>query len=167
MFLEEVIEPVANSLVTPSPSLVSFTAVGSTDNIDQSQLTSSANYPLWDLSAIYFWQQFLPRKSKLTGVVIQKHTTTWTYTGNITVAIVNDNAWVPWSTILASSIILNATWTALTVWVDYTVNLPCNLTVDGITKYWIRLFSSTSDAANYARIKAVNPSCASENEYQL
>jgi hypothetical protein len=39
MKLEEVIEPVANSLVTPSPSLVSFTAVGSTDNIDQSQLT--------------------------------------------------------------------------------------------------------------------------------
>lgn len=39
MTLEEVIEPVANSLTSSSPSLVSFTAVGSTDNIDQSQLS--------------------------------------------------------------------------------------------------------------------------------
>jgi len=36
MTFDEVVEPVANSLTSSSPSLVSFTAVGSTDNIDQS-----------------------------------------------------------------------------------------------------------------------------------
>ncbi len=43
MTLEEVVEPVANSLTSSSPSLVSFTAVGSTDNIDQS-FTTAPNY---------------------------------------------------------------------------------------------------------------------------
>ena len=42
MTLEEVVEPVANSLTSSSPSLVSFTAVGSTDNIDQSLDTTGA-----------------------------------------------------------------------------------------------------------------------------
>lgn len=37
--LDEVVEPVANALTSTSPSLVSVTAVGSTDNIDQSHLT--------------------------------------------------------------------------------------------------------------------------------
>ena len=41
MTLEEVVEPVADSLNNVSPSIQSFTAVGSTDNIDQSQLTNN------------------------------------------------------------------------------------------------------------------------------
>jgi hypothetical protein len=65
MTLEEVIEPVANSLVTPSPSLVSFTAVGSTDNIDQSQL-SSTNSLSFSTTAQYQAQQIITTKSKFT-----------------------------------------------------------------------------------------------------
>ena len=41
--VEEVVEPVANSLTSSSPSLVSVQAVGSTDNIDQSQTTNDAS----------------------------------------------------------------------------------------------------------------------------
>jgi hypothetical protein len=44
--IEEVVEPVANSLTSSSPSLVSFTAVGSTDNIDQSAASSNSNWSL-------------------------------------------------------------------------------------------------------------------------
>ena len=65
MTLEEVVEPVANSLTTPSPSLVSFTAVGSTDNIDQSQLTINSTLSFSNV-AQYQAQQFTPTKSKVT-----------------------------------------------------------------------------------------------------
>lgn len=41
--VEEIIEPVANSLSSSAPSLVSLTAVGSTDNIDQIQVTNNAS----------------------------------------------------------------------------------------------------------------------------
>lgn len=61
--IEEVIEPVANSLTSSSPSLVSFTAVGSTDNIDVSQLTNTASLSLVT-SFQYTSQQFTPTKSK-------------------------------------------------------------------------------------------------------
>ena len=63
MTLEEVVEPVANSLTSSSPSLVSFTAVGSTDNIDQSQLTINSTLS-FSTVAQYQAEQFTPTKSK-------------------------------------------------------------------------------------------------------
>ena len=60
MTLEEVIEPVANSLTTPSPSLVSFAAVGSTDNIDQSFTTTPDwNIVVWDVA----WLDYIDSQS--------------------------------------------------------------------------------------------------------
>ena len=73
MTLEEVIEPVANSLVTPSPSLVSFTAVGSTDNIDQSLdptfvAVNTYTPPVAISETATNKQTFVPTKSKLTRI---------------------------------------------------------------------------------------------------
>ena len=152
MTLEEVIEPVANSLVTPSPSLVSFTAVGSTDNIDQSMTTWSGIIGLWDWVRNFHYQQFLPTKSKFTWVAIQRTTNVWTFTWNVIVKIRNDNADSPWTTVLASYTITNAVWNAIAWYTDYVVPLPCNLTIGGSTKYWIEVGSSTSDVANYGRL---------------
>ena len=88
MTLEEVIEPVANSLVTPSPSLVSFTAVGSTDNIDTSldpTFVAANTYtpPVAISEAAADRQTFVPTKSKLTRIWIYpvaKGTWNWTVT---------------------------------------------------------------------------------------
>lgn len=156
MTLEEVIEPVANSLVTPSPSLVSFTAVGSTGNIDQSQLTQNdARWVGWDWSTSTITnkmaQQFLPSKSKLTGVIIRKVADIWTFTGTITAKIVNDNAWTIGTTTIASITLSNATYQAIANDTDYILNLPCNLTA--WTLYWLTIEASTSDALNYARFR--------------
>ena len=152
MTLEEVVEPVANSLVTPSPSLVSFTAVGSTDNIDQSMLTINGSTALWNGTRNFWYQQFLPRKSKLTSIVTQKSFNSWTFVWNILVKIRNNSAWSPWSTVLASYTIPNATWNGLSANTDYVVPVPCNLTVDWSTTYWIEISSTTSDAVNYTNL---------------
>jgi hypothetical protein len=73
MTLEEVVEPVANSLVTPSPSLVSFTAVGSTDSIDQTldpTFAAANTYtpPVAISEAAADRQTFVPTKTKCTRI---------------------------------------------------------------------------------------------------
>lgn len=158
MTLEEVVEPVANSLTSSSPSLVSFTAVGSTDNIDQSQLWVSTN--VWLDTPARFWaQQFTPTKSKLTWVVFQKHTTTGTPTWDIIFRIATDS-WSdnPTTTILASYTMPSATYNALSVWVDFTINLPCNLTA--WTKYWILFNYSIASLTDFPLLKAATPATA-------
>ncbi len=88
MTLEEVIEPVANSLITPSPSLASFTAVGSTDNIDTSLdptfvAVNTYTPPVAISETATNRQTFVPTKSKLTRIWIYpvaKGTWNWTVT---------------------------------------------------------------------------------------
>ena len=154
MTLEEVIEPVANSLVTPSPSLVSFTAVGSTDNIDQSQLTINSTLS-FSTVAQYQAQQFTPTKSKFTWVTLYKSSNILSPTGTMTFSIVNDNASNPWTTTFATFTYSNAQWNALTSNAEFTVNLPCNLTA--WTAYWLKMSYSVSSATDYPRIWAVTP----------
>ncbi len=138
MTLEEVVEPVANSLTSSSPSLVSFTAVGSTDNIDQSQLTQNTQLWVWSWAWVQVRrsQSFTPTKSKHTWVVLYKWTNTWTPTGNFKVDVVTNNAGSPSTTILATQTIALATYNALALW-EFTVNLPCNLTAWTLYHYVI------------------------------
>ena len=147
MTLEEVVEPVANSLTSSSPSLVSLTAVGSTDNIDQSQL-SKPNGFVMNVAGQYVWQQFTPTKSKITWITLQRITSTGTPTWDMVFRIATDS-WsdTPTTTILAAYTMPSATFTALSVWVDFTINLPCNVTA--WTKYWILANTTVSSWVNY------------------
>lgn len=157
MTLEEVVEPVANSLVTPSPSLVSFTAVGSTDNIDQSQLTNT-----WSVSfpntAQYQAQQFTITKSKFTWITFYKKANVWSPTWTMTFSIVNDSASSPWTTVYATYTYSNAAYLALTTNAEFTVNLPCNLPV---WTYWCKISYSVSSATDYPALWWVSPSAYS------
>jgi len=155
MTLEEVVEPIANSLTTPSPSLVSFTAVGSMDNIDQSQLTINSTLS-FSTVAQYQAQQFTPTKSKVTWVTFQKTSNTWSPTGTMTFTIVNDSAWSPWTTVYATYTYSNASWLALSNNVDTTVNLPCNLVAG--TAYWLKISYSVSSATDFPKINSCTPS---------
>lgn len=149
MTLEEVVEPVANSLTSSSPSLVSFTAVGSTDNIDQSFLTTPDQWRwLWNFSGLQYInsQSFTATKSKLTWVYLYKRANVWTPTWNVKIDIRTDNAWDPSSTILATYTIPLATYNALTTNSEFLVNLPCNLTA--WTKYHI-VGSNTATEASW------------------
>ena len=122
MTLEEVVEPVANSLTTPSPSLVSFTAVGSTDNIDQSldpTFVAVNTYvpPVAISETATNKQTFVPTKSKCTRIgvyPVAKGTGSWTVT-------VHDAS----NVVQGSITIANA---SLTNGVVNYFNVPCNLT---------------------------------------
>lgn len=151
--LEEVVEPVANSLTSSSPSLVSFTAVGSTDNIDQSQLSFTNNLSFSNV-AQYQAQQFTPAKSKLTWVELYKYSNVLSPTGTMTFSIVNDSTDNPWTTVYATYTYSNAAWLALTSSAVFTVPLPCNLVA--WTKYWLKMSYSVSSATDYPRMWALN-----------
>lgn len=137
MTLEEVVEPVANSLVTPSPSLVSFTAVGSTDNIDTSldpTFVAANTYtpPVAISETATNKQTFVPTKSKLTRIWIYpvaKGTWNWTVT-------VHDAS----NVVQAVITIANA---SLTNGVVNYFNVPAN-----VTALWTYHFHVTSTVAD-------------------
>ena len=145
MTLEEVVEPVANSLTAPTPSLVSFTAVGSTDNIDQSQTTSTWQTVVGSSAWVNYWnaQSFTPTKSKHTWVIFNKKANVWTPTWDIVFNLRTDNAWDPSATILATYTMPLATYNALTTNADFTVNLPANLTAG--TKYHYVIYDTATE----------------------
>lgn len=150
MTLEEVVEPVANSLTSSSPSLVSFTAVGSTDNIDQSFTTGTASWAsVWNIAWTSYLssQSFTATKSKHTWVILYKKTNTWTPTWNLKVDLRTDNAGAPSATILATYTIPLATYNALSVW-EFTVNLPSNITA--WSKYHYVLTDTATEASGNA-----------------
>ena len=139
MTLEEVVEPVANSLTSSSPSLVSFTAVGSTGNIDQSFTTGTASWnSIWNIGGLSYMgaQTFTPWKVKHASVILYKKTSTWTPTGDLKIDVRTTSAGDPTATILATYTMPLATYNALWVW-EFTVNLPCNLTVWTLYAYVI------------------------------
>ncbi len=145
MTLEEVVEPVANSLTSSSPSLVSFTAVGSTDNIDQSFLSFTNAVWIWSAAWVNYMnsQSFTATKSKHTWVTFYKKANVWTPTGDFKFEVRTNNAWDPSTTVLASYTMPLATYNALTVNSDFTVNLPCNLTA--WTKYHYVLTNTATE----------------------
>jgi hypothetical protein len=153
MTLEEVVEPVANSLVTPSPSLVSFTAVGSTDNIDQSSLTTgSTQWVGFSWAERYWAQSFTPTKSKVTWFTFYKLANAWTPTSDVIFNVYTNNAGSPSTTAVATDYtITSAQWNALADNAEFTINLPCTLTP--WTLYWVRYYATwTLDWVNYRAI---------------
>jgi len=147
MTLEEV-----STITNPLPYAVKFypkgTAVSSTDNIDQSQVSGGVSLEFGMLTQKKKQgQQIIPTKKYLTGVVIQKVASTGTYTGNVVVTLQGDSTDTPDGNILSTITIPNATWEGLTNSADYTVALNSTLTIG--SKYWIVLDSSTNDDSNH------------------
>lgn len=137
MTLEEISEVTANSLITKSPSLLSFTAVGTQDNVDQSldSLAAAVNTytpPVAISEVATELQTFVPTKSKLSRIgiyVVAKGTGNWTVT-------VHDS----WNTVQSSATIANA---SLTNWAFNYFTLPHNLTAGGT--YHFHVTSTVAD----------------------
>ncbi len=139
MTLEEVVEPVANSLqaTNKTASIQSFTAVGSTDNIDQSLdptfvAVNTYTPPVAISETATNKQTFAPTKSKMTRIGIYpvaKGTGNWTVT-------VHDAS----NVVQASITIANASLTNGAV--NY-FNVPCNLTALGT--YHFHVTSTVAD----------------------
>ena len=156
MTLEEVIEPVANSLVTPSPSLVSFTAVGTKDTVDQSFTTTPNG---WSAVGNAWWLQYLesqsftPTKRKHVWVYFWKRTNTGTPTGDFKIDIRSDD----WSgnpswTILASTTVALATYNALSVNAEYFVSLFYSELTPWTKYHYVVSNTATEASWNYFNI---------------
>ena len=139
MTLEEVVEPIANSLqaTNKTASIQSFTAVGSTSNIDQSldpTFAAILTYtpPVAISETATNKQTFVPTKSKMTRIgvfPVLKGTGNWTVT-------VHDAS----NVVQASITIANASLTNGAV--NY-FNVPCNLTALGT--YHFHVTSTVAD----------------------
>jgi hypothetical protein len=150
MTLEEV-STITNSGSSPSLLYPKFTAVSSTDNIDQSQVVADGVYTIGAVSTVYRAQQFIPTKKNLTGFSFKKQASTGTFTGTITMSIQADAADVPSGTALGTPVVLtNTAWDAITNDTEYTVSYP--LTLNTSLKYWIVYQSSTADDSNCVNV---------------
>lgn len=151
--LEEIVTDLTASKTSTAQILPTFTSVTSTDSIDQAQLTTNAESGLGVTNQTYRAQSFIPTKKYLTSVSTYKGVSGGTYAGDITVSIRPDSgSTTPSATILASTVISNAAWTALATGAEIVSNVPCIVTPGN--SYWIVLQSSTTDGTNIARYKA-------------
>jgi len=137
------VSSITNSGSTPALYYPKLTAASSTNNIDQSNTSTTTSSGTVRKIA----QSFVPTKKNLTGIVFRKGTTT--ITGDVTVSIQNDTAGSPSGSAIVSSAILNATFNAING--SYTVNLSSTLTVG--STYWIviSLDSGTNQQTNITR----------------
>jgi len=149
--LEEV-SSITNSYDSNALYYPKFTAVSSSDNIDQAQLTSDNTRPFGTLPLHWLGQQFTPTRKYLTGFIIRKGAQTGTYIGNVTISIQADSgSTTPSGTDLGTPVTFTAVqWGAITTNTDYTVTYPLTLTIGGT--YWIVIKSSTADNSNYTRM---------------
>ena len=153
--IDEIAEPVGNALTSTSPSLVSVTAVWTTNNVDQMQITNTSTISFVN-TAQYQAQQFTPTKWKFVWVVFMKKPSVWSPTWDMIFKILNDNLDSPWTTVMASYTMPSATYNALANNMEFTVYFPNNLTAG--TKYWIAPNYSISSATDYPVLWAVTPS---------
>lgn len=150
--LEEIVETSNDTLTSKSAWLLWFTANWTYDNIDQSQLTITGAYPIWDWSRNFAYQQIVPQKNNFVWIVFQKLSSIWVFTWDILFKIRWDTADNPNSTIYSTYTVPNATWNWYANSIDIQINLPFKAVA--WTKYWIEISATTSDAVNYARINA-------------
>ena len=137
------VSSITNSSSSPVLFYTSLTANSSTDNIDQSNTSTTLSSGTVRKIA----QSFVPTKKNLTGIVFRKGTTT--ITGDVTVSIQSDTAGSPSGTPIVSSTILNSAFNAING--NNTVNLLSTLTVG--STYWIviSLNSGTNQQTNITR----------------
>jgi hypothetical protein len=156
MTLEEV-STITNPGTVSAYLYPKFTAVTSTDNIDQAQSTQASAQQIGNQGGTNRQkaQQFLPTKKNFTGVKFYKGSSVGTPTGNLVFEVVADNANVPSNTVLATKTYTLAEWNALSTGLNtITFNTNLTLTIDGSTKYWIKAYST-------------NPSESTDNYYIL
>jgi hypothetical protein len=124
---------------------------------DQSQLTANSTQIFGAASTTGLQnrlaQSFIPAKTKIRGVNLDKDADTGTFTGTVTVSIQSDSSGEPDGVALATVTITNATWLATPVGVfEALFASETSLTVG--TTYWIVAETSTADTANHPNLGA-------------
>lgn len=126
--------------------------------IDQSQLTANSTQIFGTASTTGLQnrlaQSFIPTKTKVRGVTLDKDADTGTFTGTVTIALQADTAGSPSGVNLASVTITNALWLGMPAGV-FTAMFSAeydSLTVGSL--YWIVATTSTADTVNHPNLGA-------------
>ena len=97
-------------------------------------------------------QSFIPSRTKIRGVYLNKQADTGTFTGSVTVELQADNSGSPSGTPLATVTISNIEYEALSTgeFLATFTSEYSSLTVGSL--YWIVVYSSTSDSSNHPNL---------------
>ena len=97
-------------------------------------------------------QSFIPSRTKIRGVYLNKQADTGTFTGSVTVELQADNSGSPSGTPLATVTITNTEYEALSTgeFLATFTSEYASLTVGSL--YWIVVYSSTSDSSNHPNL---------------
>jgi hypothetical protein len=96
-------------------------------------------------------QSFIPSKTKIRGVKLYKIANTGTFTGDVEIEILNNDAGSPGEDSLGFGSITNATYNALSVG-EFEILLSSELSLVAGTTYWIKVSSTTSDSSNHPNL---------------
>lgn len=154
MTLEEV-STITNSTSTPALLYPTFTAVSSTDNIDQSQVVSTGSLKLGDVSTFNQrkGQTVTLTKKNFLSFVFQKDANTGSPVSDVNVTLQSTTASLPNGNILAQTLITAAQWDAITNLTDYTVTLTPASPLDTSLMYAVVFIPTTTDASNYRNLR--------------
>ena len=127
------------------------------DYVDQSQTTQDASVACGEADATSKYnsiaQQFTAGETSISGVRLWKEADDGSFTGTVTVRLYADNGSDdPIGSALASILISNATWLALTDGEEFTAIFGTAYTTVVGTKYWIRISTSTADNTNFINL---------------
>lgn len=142
---------------SPSNSNKFVTELNTTSaSVDQSQTTQNATVELGEANATlkkkYIAQSFIPTKTKIRGVRLYKAANTGSFTGTVQVAIQADSSGTPSGVDLATLLLSNGAWLALSTG-EFEAIFSTeyqNLTIGGL--YWIVISTSTADNANHPNL---------------
>lgn len=146
------VDAAAGTVGTPSAVNKFVTEAGtSADATDQSQTTQNGTTAVGQASTTGLGnrkaQSFVPTKTILRGVTLNKQANTGSFTGTVTVSIQADTAGAPSGVALVTKTITNALWLAYATGEFYAL-FSSELTVTPGTTYWIVIETSTADTAN-------------------
>ena len=149
---QNVIGAASGTVGTPSSVNKFVTQAGtSSDATDQSQTTQNGSTAVGQASTTGLGnrkaQSFIPTKTILRGVNLNKQANTGSFTGTVTVSIQADSAGAPSGSALATRTLTNTAWNAYATG-EFLILFSSELTVTPGNTYWIVVETSTADTAN-------------------
>jgi len=150
-------DALAGSQSTPSSTNKYLTQDNtSTSTTDQSQTTQNGSVETGEADATTkknkVAQSFIPAKTKIRGVKLNKQADTGTFTGNVVVTLEADTSGSPSGTPLATATITNAQWLLLPVGEIEALFASEYASLTPGSLYWIVITPSTSSNANHPNL---------------
>jgi len=98
---------------------------------------------------------FIADYDTVSAVRLYKKANTGTFTGTVTISIVENDAGAPGSTTVVTKTLTNDEWGSITDDTAFTLHFDSNVTLTVGNTYWVKINPSTNDDANHINVGAV------------